>query len=197
VTATPSSTTEDRLWVWVARNLIAPDRPTGSTRSDVIDSRCADLRAQGWTDETTEALGDLVDWACQHTTRMAIWANAWGLSPTVVAERVGGHLVSSWSLLTVQDTVTPTAALRWLGVCVAATSPAAFDEAWRLLARASERDLATFEQWLSVGSMGPLAYAAGLTPVEARSEAALMGVDRLATLAVLRGYLLPPAVLSV
>lgn len=108
-------------------------------------------------------------------------------------DRLNADRIDRWIGEPLADAVGASAALSWLGVMAAAPRDLqrAVEELTGCMNPGDPADTATIEQWHTVlGGAAPLAWAAGLTLVEARDRqvAGLLSEPDLRARAVLRGF---------
>lgn len=177
---------------------------------DISPAGIAAYRAAGWTGNALAAVWDLAEWATEHRT--GVFECADGLSPSQepgpVVEEI---LCSIWTRL-VGRRIPERLLLAWVGVLAAAPDLTGFYAVHAVLidppgwthpefGACQETCPHPFHRWEPLGPIGAVAFAAGLSPAEAQTR--LRQVERTApllrewlTLAALRGWQLPGAVLS-
>ena len=103
------------------------------------------------------------------------------------------HLLAVWRVLRNEGASRPVAA-HWIGAVAGAPDALSFYALSDLVAERRHSGGVDWREWLSLGEVGPLAYAAGMTAVEARAglKAGTLDRDGLEILAGLRGWAFPP-----
>jgi hypothetical protein len=146
------------------------------------------MSAIGWTPADAGFLADLADLANAY---QPFWFDYYG---AIVGVR-GAMAHMAEPLANVHSRRGPEG-VTWLAVLAGSGSPEAFSDLEDLIVPDSKEQQQCFALWLSqnLGMRGPLAYAAGLSPVDAaeRCHADTLTLSGLVVLAGLRGYRLPP-----
>ena len=159
----------------------------------------AEYRRRGWSAATLAAAFALVDWALAHGTGpVQAYTRETPVDPDSPEAGGARHaLMDPWSSLRIAlgggRTTDDAAAMRWLTILASAPDLPSYYLLVRMLNGTADRT--ALRQWHALGPVGPLAYAAGLTPVEAaqRQHAGTLDAESMRMLAGLRGWLLPPA----
>lgn len=118
----------------------------------------------------------------------------WARTRRTGAGRLGGlpgHLSSRYRLLTDEWGADPDTARGWLAAIVATPTVAEFTRLRRMLEPDLYEHPTPHTDWLPLGVLGPLAWAAGLSPAETRAAVHTPTDGRLRTLAALRGWQFP------
>jgi hypothetical protein len=163
-----------------------------------LDERKIMVRA-GWTAGTVSHLKALADYAIAHRTMKYVEAAKYGGQYGVsLNERICGWF--GWPAQSgIHDTCSLPVFLEWLAVVAGTPELVAGEHSGHAASLTTSQDWAALvKPWRGAGRWGPLAYAAGLDPVEAveRHAAGTLDAGELLLLAGLRGYILPTGLMS-
>jgi hypothetical protein len=161
------------------------------TESTLMDTNALDAMLVGTgplADDPAVAVPPLARWAiAQQTGIYQRYRDEVGQPE----ERLPGALLSNRVSMSREMGRTESAA--WLALLASAPDASVYGDLVALTCSDHERRAAQRDTWRPVGLLGPLAYAAGLDPVEALERHAVGTLDeaQLRLLAGLRGYRFP------